>query len=269
MNIKNITLSLIAGITLLLTSCGGNSKSKIEDIVVKPKSTILKGDLKDYFEVVDKDYKIIIEEGFLVEGIITVGVERTEIDFDFPTDNINPFGTNGSEDYHVGFGIEIFDDSGPVVIKNATEGGLRGPYSSKDVISLMELAKGETGFIRWSIDGEDKLKGLTSFQLTSAKKKENHNSNHSFSSNNTSSKGNENWDSVLKSYESYIDQYISLIKKANEGDMSAMTEYMEMMDNAIDLQEKLEQAGNNLSTAQMTKLTKLQMKFANAAAEMY
>lgn len=244
-------------------------RKKKDEITVKPKSTTLKGDLKDYFEVVDKDYKIKVEEGsFMVTGMITVEVKRTDKNFDFPTDNINPFGTNGSEDYHVGFGIEIFDESGPVVVSNATSGGMSGPYSSDDVISLMKLGKGETGFIRWSVDGE-KLKDLTSFQLSSALEKSSSSGISSTSSSSISSKGSEDWDALLKSYENYIDQYIKLMKKAKGGDMSAMTEYAEMMEKAVDLQEKMENAGDEFSATQMAKFTKLQAKLATAAAEMY
>lgn len=269
MNIKNIILPVIAGTAIFLTSCGGNSEKKNDEVVVKPKSTTLKGDLKDYFEVVDKDYKIKVEEGsFMSSAMITVEVKRTDKDFDFPTDNINPFGTNGSEDYHVGFGIEIFDESGPVVVSNATSGGMSGPYSSDDVISLMKLGKGETGFIRWSVDG-DKVKDLTSFQLSSALEKSSTSGVSSTSSSSISSKGSEDWDAVLKSYENYIDQYIKLMKKAKNGDMSAMTEYAEMMEKATDLQEKMENAGDEFSATQMAKFTKLQAKLINAASEMY
>lgn len=273
MNIKQINTIAIAVVTaIFMTACGGSS-SKSGDTTVTPKSTTLKGDLKDYFEVVDKEYKIKVDEGsFMKSGMITVEIKRNSTPFDFPTDNINPFGTNGSEDYHVGFGIEIFDESGPVVVKNATSGGMSGPYSSDDVTSLMKLGDGESGFIRWSVSG-DEVEGLTSFQISSALEKSNRSSYSSSSSSSSTSSstnsGGEDWDAVLKSYETYIDQYIKLMKKAKDGDASAMTEYAEMMQNATDLAEKMESAGDDLSTTQMNKFLKLQTKLTNAAMEMY
>lgn len=78
--------------------------------------------------------------------------------------------------------------------------------------------------------------------------------------------GNTNWDKVLADYEAYTDKYIKLLKKANAGDMSAMTEYVEMLEKAQEFQESLENADDDLTSAQMQKFTKIQMKLANAAA---
>lgn len=100
-------------------------------------------------------------------------------------------------------------------------------------------------------------------------KTESGDSSSSSSTSSNSNSGSEDWDAVLKSYETYIDQYIKLMKKAKDGDASAMTEYVEMMENATDLAEKMENAGDDLSTAQMNKFMELQTKMANAAMEMY
>jgi len=84
----------------------------------------------------------------------------------------------------------------------------------------------------------------------------------------SSSSETENWDKVLDSYENYIDQYIKLLKKAEDGDMDAMSEYTEMMEKATDLTEKMENADDEMSTSQMSRFVKLQNKLANAAAGM-
>ena len=42
----------------ILMSCGGGDKEDTTEVTIKPKSTSIKGDLGDYFEVVDKDYII-------------------------------------------------------------------------------------------------------------------------------------------------------------------------------------------------------------------
>lgn len=59
-----------------------------------------------------------------------------------------------------------------------------------------------------------------------------------------------------------------MFKKANAGDISAMSEYPSMMAKANDLQEKLINASDDMSIAQMNKFTKLQTKMLNAIGEM-
>lgn len=149
--------------TCLLLGC-----SNKKDISLKPKSTQIKGDLGDYFEVVDKEYKIPIAKNYL-EQLISVEVKRKDKDFPFDSDKINPFGTNGEEQYHVGFGIELLGDNGLIQVNSATEGGLSGTYSSEDITSLFKLKKGESGYIRWTVN---KTEDIKTFQLTSALKKE-------------------------------------------------------------------------------------------------
>lgn len=279
-NFTNVTFALL--LSIFFVSCGDSKKEKIEDVTVKPKTTSLKGDLKDYYDIVENDYKIKVEEGsYMNEGMITVELKRNQKDFDFKTDNINPFGTNGSEDYHVGFGIEIFDESGPSVIKTATEGGMGGVYSSDDVKGIIQLGKGETGYIRWNVSG-DKLKGLKTFQITSALKKEDH-SNDSVSSYddessdentdsdevaNTSSDSSDKVDKALDSYEEYIDSYIKFLKKVQKGDNSAMADYPEMMQKATDMQQKMDDMKNEFSSKQMSRMMKIVNKMNTAAMEM-
>lgn len=45
-------------------------------------------------------------------------------------------------------------------------------------------------------------------------------------------KSGNNWDSVLDDYEEYFDQYVKLLKKAKNGDVSALTEYAKMLEKA-------------------------------------
>lgn len=160
-----VLFCIFAFISILLLSCNNNSNKEIS---IKPKTTEIKGDLSDYFEVVDKEYKIPIKESSF-EQQIAVEIKRKDKDFPFDTDKINPFGTSGGEEYHVGFGIEFLGENGPVQINNATEGGLGGPYSDKDVSGLFLLKKSETGYIRWTVN---KTEGIKTFQITSALQKE-------------------------------------------------------------------------------------------------
>ena len=201
-NLKRIILITIYSIVLI--SCG-SEKSKITEL--KLKSTTLKGNLSEYYEVINKKY--ILEESSISShgsnAILTVELKRSNKDFKFTSLKINPFGTNGSEDYHMGFGIEIFNENGPVVIRNARAGGLEGPYSSDDVVNVINLKKGESGFIRWSFYKEASF-NLKEFQITSALQKENNttvsNNNEDYIDKNKTTSENE-----LKIYEGSIKNY--------------------------------------------------------------
>ncbi len=254
-------MTIIGAITfasVILTSCGDGKKKEANEVTIKPKSTSIKGDLSSYFEVIDKDYVLKAEEdSFMGGAIISVEVKRKDKDFDFPTDNINPFGTNGGEDYHVGFGIEILGESGPVIVKQATEGGMGGPYSSEDVIGLMKLKKGETGYIRWSVD---KLDGLKSFQLSSALQKEERSSSTLSSSDATG-----DCEQFCSDYEAFADEYVAFMKKykANPSDTSVLSEYSEMISKAADMQESSKDCTADAKVA--ARISKAVAKIAKAA----
>src|SRR5690606_31855293 len=322
-------------ISLLLVACGNKN-----EMTIKPKTTTIKGDLGIYFEVINRYYKIPITQNSL-EQIIAVEIKRTNAAFPFDINNINPFGTNGGETHHVGFGIEFLGENGPIDIKNPTEGGIGGVYSSDDIKSIFKLKKGETGYVRWTVD---KIDGLKSFQITSALSgsndetitttenseielsgtinnsysvkmnlsikgenvegkyyytKQNKDINLSGSNDNgninlneftsdgkrtgsfqgilngnsfigtwtdadnsnsfpfnltvtnlpntisnttayTSSTRSADWDKLLVDYEAYIDQYIKLFKKAQNGDNTALVEYPGLLEKAERLQHSLE-----------------------------
>ena len=84
----------------------------------------------------------------------------------------------------------------------------------------------------------------------------------------TTSSDSEDWDAVLDSYEKYVDQYISLMKKAKNGDMDALTEYPALMEKAQDLSDKMANAKDNMSPSQWAKYNKISMKMAKAAQEL-
>ena len=84
----------------------------------------------------------------------------------------------------------------------------------------------------------------------------------------STSKESNDIDAYLKSYDEYVDQYIKFMKKAKDGDVSAMTEYAESMEKATDLSEKMEKAESEMTSAQMAKFLKIQAKLTQAAANM-
>ena len=81
-------------------------------------------------------------------------------------------------------------------------------------------------------------------------------------------KSGNNWDSVLDDYEEYFDQYVKLLKKAKNGDVSALTEYAKMLEKAQSIGNKLERAKGDLTANQSARFLKIQQKLLNAASDL-
>jgi DNA-binding ferritin-like protein len=77
----------------------------------------------------------------------------------------------------------------------------------------------------------------------------------------------DNWDKLLDEYEKYVDQYIKTYKKAMQGDMTALGEYVKLAEKAQKLAEKLENAEDEMTPAQMKRYIKITEKMANALAD--
>lgn len=84
----------------------------------------------------------------------------------------------------------------------------------------------------------------------------------------SSSSGSEDWDAVLESYEKYVDKYVSYVKKAAKGDMTALAEYPSLMEKAQEFSDKLQNAKGDMSASQWTRYNNISMKMMKAAQEM-
>lgn len=78
----------------------------------------------------------------------------------------------------------------------------------------------------------------------------------------------EDWDAILDSYEEYVDDYISLLKKANNGDMDALSEYPSLLESAQELGDKLQNAEGSMSSSQWSRYMKINNKMSQAAIDM-
>lgn len=277
---KTFKYFAIAIMAVCLVSCGGKKDSnENEEIVITPETTHIKGDLGDYFEVVDKEYTITHDFG----DIVSIEVKRTAADYSFDLKGVEPYGTYGQGvNGHAGFGIEILDEKGNVIEKSAaTADGLSGMYSSDDMKEALKLRAGETGTVRWSFnfDGDKKP---AKFRITSAYEEvdssnwdsassssddesDDNSSDDDESYNSYSSTSSQDWDALLDSYEQYVDKYISLMKKAANGDMSALTEYPALLEKAQEVSERLEDAKDEISSSQMARYMEITNKMATAA----
>lgn len=268
---------LTAVILMAFASCS----SKKTQISMKPETTTISGDLSDCFEVVDQECIVKLDKKGKIEWGSTwsVKIRRTDKPFPFADGiDVSAYGTWGSSvEAHGGFGIEIVDENGTTVQKtSATEGGLSGPYSHEDVEYLFKLKPGETGTIRWSVEDNALNAKELKFTISSAfelcEKSGDSSDNYSDDDdddddddNMTSSKSSTNWDAVLDEYESYVNQYIAFMKKAQKGDMSAMNDYAKMLEKAERLSDKLGGAEDEMTSTQLSRYMKITNKMANAA----
>lgn len=90
----------------------------------------------------------------------------------------------------------------------------------------------------------------------------------SYSEEESESSDGEDWDSLLDSYEEYVDMYISLLKKASAGDLSAVSEYTSYMSKAQEVSQKMADATSKLSSAQLSRFNKINQKMLQAAQNM-
>lgn len=84
----------------------------------------------------------------------------------------------------------------------------------------------------------------------------------------TTSSASNDFDEVLDSYEEYVDQYVSYMKKAANGDMSALTEYPALMEKAQEVSKKIEDSKDEMSAAQASRYVQITNKMTAAATQM-
>lgn len=77
-----------------------------------------------------------------------------------------------------------------------------------------------------------------------------------------------NWDDLLDSYEQFVDQYISLVKKASKGDVTAIAEYPSVMEKATEFAEKMKGAQSDMSSSQWARYMEITNKMSKAALEL-
>ena len=67
----------------------------------------------------------------------------------------------------------------------------------------------------------------------------------------SSESSSSNIDELIESYDKYVTDYIAFAKKAQKGDVSAMQDYAQMLENAQDLQEKLNAVEGEMTPEQL------------------
>ena len=79
-----------------------------------------------------------------------------------------------------------------------------------------------------------------------------------------SASSSSDWDSILDSYEKYVNEYIAVYKKVQAGDTSAYSKLASLMEKYQKLAEQLENASDELTASQLARLQKINAKLAKA-----
>ncbi len=153
---KYVPFALILGGLICFFSCDDgnkNSSSKGEEapVVITPATSVVKGALSDYFEVVSSECKISQKDDYYT--IFTVELERTDTPYPFAEGDICYFSSDSDSDasYLGGFGYEILDEDGSVIEKEAASSSM-AVYRSADVDEALRARPGETCTIRFRLN---------------------------------------------------------------------------------------------------------------------
>ncbi len=241
--------------------CGCSSIPREREVTVA--DVDITGLLKDHVKVVDGTYMFTNDGRKASISVKLELVNQPSVEYhldSYPTIRLNAIGEHG----------EVFDS------------GVYGFSASDDEFSKIEdLLTGDVGASKmisftWKYFGQDKELGKkiftkgTSFELIDKGfeyGEPEYDSDISTSSSPSNTSGSSNWDKVLDEYENYIDQYIALYKKAQNGDISAMSDYAKMLEKAESYTEKLSQAEGSMSASQMSRYVKLTGKLSSAFTE--
>lgn len=280
MKLNFFRLAMGAIIAATMTACGGGADS------LKPETTTVNGKLGSCFTVVDREYKLKKDGS---SSHITIELERTDaaLPFVYKAGNVCYYGGNNEKD-GVGMGLELLDKDGDIIYKTELTSYWEHANrleNNESVVELMKLEPGDTGSVEFELPTDD-IKGAISFRVNTvfeaAKEAEERTSFYGYASSSddndvvevvadddddnssTHSSSSTDWDSVLDSYDRYVTKYIAVAKKLQNGDMSVMSEYTELMSEAQTLGDKLQNASDDMTPAQMARYSKIMAKMASA-----
>jgi hypothetical protein len=74
-----------------------------------------------------------------------------------------------------------------------------------------------------------------------------------------------NIDQLLDSYDQYVDKYIAVMKKANAGDINAISDMSDLLQSTQDFESKLNNVSGDFSTKQLARYTRITNKMTKAA----
>ena len=241
-----LNAGVVFALLISLISCGGR------EVVVTPSKSSISGPLGEYFQVVDRNYKV-------KDGYINIVIERIENGLPDPWVEGIEVGYSDNRVEPV-FVVEFLDKDGDILCKDQTD----IVWEKDELVAVVALGVGETSSIPF---GAAVTKGLTSFKVSSTFKYHEpvkmEPTTVSSSSNKKSSSAK--WDKILDDYEKVVNNYVKVYSKAMAGDISALSSYMNLLEDAEEIAEELEDANDEMSVSQMERYTKITAKLTEAA----
>jgi hypothetical protein len=290
--LQTMGFALTISIFILTISC---AKKVPESIKIKIDNVKISGMLEGYFKVLPGEYTI-------EKAVPEEGRKESKVFLSIKIETIKPFegwGPNTGIAFG-GFNPNLLDEQGGTLnpLNTIDYAKLNSILTGK--LGDQAMIKLQVGGTNYDFVSDDvweqiktKAKGIeildtklvniesSTKNTDNSNKSKNDNSNLSDNSKGNVSNSNENMDAVLNSYENFINNYADYIvkiaaiqKKQKNGDNTSTAELAEIMPKAMELnlqaQElgtKLQKAQGNLTSEQLAKYMKLQLKLVQAAAK--
>lgn len=281
----------MALVSLMLTSCGSGNKVTEVKLSPAPDKTCY-GDLKPYLELYDCEYTLKkldeyksmggdklsdMELTVALSSLCSVDLSWLSISFTLLDENEMPI--NGK--------CTITGDGWQDGFSNAVKSGLKNgkekivfsvvskysgnsPVNREEWAEIVEKAK----YVSISASSASFANGSSSSSIDQGYEYEDEEDEEEEEDEDDEddevivSTSSTNWDEVLDDFEEYVDKYISLVKKASSGDLSAMTEYVRFLEKAEDLADQLDDAEDEMTSAQLKRYMKIAQKMTDAAIDM-
>lgn len=278
----------MALVSLMLTSCGSGNKVTEVKLSPAPDKTCY-GDLKPYLELYDCEYTLKkldeyksmggdklsdMELTVALSSLCSVDLSWLSISFTLLDENEMPI--NGK--------CTITGDGWQDGFSNAVKSGLKNgkekivfsvvsKYSGNSPVNREEWAEfvEKAKYVSISASSASFANGSSSSSIDQGYEYEDEEEEEDEDDEDDEvivSTSSTNWDEVLDDFEEYVDKYISLVKKASSGDLSAMTEYVRFLEKAEDLADQLDDAEDEMTSAQLKRYMKIAQKMTDAAIDM-
>ena len=286
-------------VALSMVSCNEGGLFR-KPTTISPVSESINGALGEYYSIVNHDYKVL-------DGVVRIDLKRIKDGFPAPWQKNTLLGYSDGC-YEPTFTVEFLDEAGNVVSKSTTDivtqnDELRFLVANREgesstitfhvngnnvnkfrVNSLFEVhetdrqsiisSEPDLGFDEIDTTATDLIEAADSIEEDLIDQAADIIEEHIDAAVETleetiPTSNGKKWDKLLDEYEQYVDSYIKLMKKAKSGDMSAITEYASMLENAERLSDEIEKDQGEMSSAQLKRYTKITQKLTNAALEMY
>lgn len=270
---KTLKFFVVALLAVLIASCSGSKSGDDNSVTLKVETEL--GELSNYLSVTDSEVTVSLseeehkgEKGKVLAGSLALNVTKAV-----------------ASDYSFSFDVEVLDKN-HVKIANLPDFKLdsKYDYDNGDLNNVLNVgnirAQMKTGKkdSEWSDEDQEMwdkirtegtyitIKPNSNAKYAEYKSEENIETNEDSPSdvNEEVADDDNNWDELLDSYEEYVNEYASLIKKAQNGDMDAASEYAEYLQKAQELGEKFSKAQGTMTAEQWARYNKLLKKLGKS-----